>query len=104
MPDFRRFEKMLREREAYLAGTLDRVERELLEPTSKDDEERATEREGDEVLERLGSASAAELRAVRAALRRIEDGSYGECANCGEKIPVKRLEIIPHAARCARCA
>ncbi len=104
MPKYRRFEKMLREREAYLARTLDRVERELVEPASKDDEERATEREGDEVLESLGSERAAELRAVRAALKRIQEGTYGECANCGDEIPERRLEIIPHAARCARCA
>lgn len=104
MPDEKHFETMLREREAYLARTLERVERELEQPASKDDEERATEREGDEVLESLGSASVAELRAVRAALKRIENGTYGECANCGDEIAEKRLEIIPHAARCAKCA
>lgn len=104
MPDYKPFETMLREREDYLARTLERLERELEEPASKDDEERATEREGDEVLESLGSASATELRAVRAALKRLEAGTYGECANCGEEIAVKRLEIIPHAARCANCA
>lgn len=104
MPDYSRFEAMLREREEYLARTLDRVERELEEPASKDDEERATEREGDEVLESLGSASVAELRAVRAALKRIEVGTYGECARCGDDIPKKRLEIVPHAALCAKCA
>lgn len=104
MTDYSRFETMLREREAYLAETLDRVGRELTEPASKDDQERATEREGDELLESIGSASVAELRAVRAALKRLEDGSYGECAKCGKEIPLKRLEIIPHAARCADCA
>jgi RNA polymerase-binding transcription factor DksA len=104
MVDVERFERQLREREAYLAQTIERVGRQLEEPASKDDEERATEREGDEVLEGLGSASATELRAVRAALRRIEEGTYGECAKCGEEIAEKRLEIIPHAALCARCA
>jgi RNA polymerase-binding transcription factor DksA len=104
MVDIKRFEGQLREREAYLAQTIERVGRQLEEPASKDDEERATEREGDEVLESLGSASAAELRAVRAALRRIEEGTYGECARCGKEIAEKRLEIIPHAALCARCA
>jgi RNA polymerase-binding transcription factor DksA len=104
MVDVKRFESELREREAYLAATIERVERQLEEPASKDDEERAIEREGDEVLEGLGSASATELRAVRAALRRIEEGTYGECAKCGEEIAEKRLEIIPHAALCAKCA
>lgn len=104
MRDYGRFEKMLREREAYLAETLERVERTLIEPANKDGEERATERAGDEVLESLGSAGVAELRAVRAALNRLADGTYGECANCGKEIPLKRLEAVPHAACCANCA
>ena len=104
MPDYRRFEKQLRERQAYLEQSLNRFEQTLEEPASKDDEERAIEREGDEVLESLGSSGVAELRAISAALARIEEGSYGECVNCGEPISTKRLEIIPHAARCANCA
>ncbi len=104
MPDYKRFEKQLRERQAYLEQSLNRFEQSLEEPPSKDDEERAVEREGDEVLESLGSSGVAELRAIRAALDRIEDGAYGECVNCGEPISTKRLEIIPHAARCAKCA
>jgi hypothetical protein len=34
----------------------------------------------------------------------IEDGSYGECETCGEQIPKPRLEAIPYAAQCIRCA
>ena len=84
MPKYRRFEKMLHEREAYLARTLERVERELVEPASKDDEERAAEREGDEVLESLGSASVSELRAVREppaldALRKVRTALAARC-------------------------
>ena len=41
---------------------------------------------------------------MRAALRRIEEGTFGECVKCGEDIAEKRLEIIPHAALCAKCA
>ena len=41
---------------------------------------------------------------IEAALQRVEDGSYGECDTCGVKIPKSRLEAIPYAAQCVRCA
>jgi DnaK suppressor protein len=44
------------------------------------------------------------LRLVQAALRRVADGSYGECLECGETIATDRLEIQPEAALCVRCA
>lgn len=37
---------------------------------------------------------------VEAALARIEDGTYGICVDCGQKIPDARLEVRPEAARC----
>jgi RNA polymerase-binding protein DksA len=37
------------------------------------------------------------------ALARIADGSYGYCINCGDRIPVARLEVIPWADQCVRC-
>ena len=44
------------------------------------------------------------LEQIQAALERIEDGSYGLCEECGTKIPKARLEAIPYAALCVRCA
>jgi RNA polymerase-binding protein DksA len=104
MADVKHFEKQLRERKAYLEKALHRFEAALDRPVNPDAEDRATEREEDEVLEGLGSSGLAELRQIDAALARIEKGDYGTCVNCGQPIPEKRLEIIPHAARCARCA
>ncbi len=40
------------------------------------------------------------LTEVEAALKRIEDGTYGRCVDCGKFIPEKRLEAIPWASRC----
>ncbi len=54
-------------------------------------------------LSLLGSEEDA-LDQIEAALQRIEDGSYGECETCGAKIPKSRLEAIPYAAQCVRCA
>lgn len=47
---------------------------------------------------------AARLRALEAALRRIEADEFGWCEECGQAIPEKRLEIDPTASRCVPCA
>lgn len=44
-----------------------------------------------------------ELRAVEAAYARLENGSYGECVECGYEIPYERLQVQPTAERCAPC-
>jgi len=43
------------------------------------------------------------LSEVEDALRRIDEGTYGKCVNCGQPIPEKRLEAIPWAARDVKC-
>lgn len=45
-----------------------------------------------------------ELRKIEAALLRIDEGEFGWCAECGEGIAVKRLDIDPTATHCATCA
>ena len=45
-----------------------------------------------------------ELQRIEAALKRLDEGDYGWCVECGEAIPEKRLEIDPAAPRCAACA
>ncbi len=42
------------------------------------------------------------LTEVRAALKRIAQGSYGVCALCGQPIAEKRLEALPWAAYCIK--
>ncbi len=49
-------------------------------------------------------ARAAELTRIDQAFRRIEDGEFGYCVECGEEIPDKRLEIDPSASQCVKCA
>ena len=43
------------------------------------------------------------LRNVRAALRRIDDGSYGVCLHCEEDISPKRLNAVPWTPYCIQC-
>ena len=44
-----------------------------------------------------------ELRDIDAALRRMDDGSYGDCDDCGNEIGYPRLEAQPTATRCVQC-
>src|ERR1700747_3751411 len=44
-----------------------------------------------------------QLRNARAALRRIEDGSFGKCQECDQDIHSKRLAAVPWATFCIRC-
>ncbi|SPF50813.1 Transcriptional regulator, TraR/DksA family [Candidatus Sulfopaludibacter sp. SbA4] len=43
------------------------------------------------------------LREVKAALRRVGDGSFGACVQCEEAISPKRLAAVPWAQRCIQC-
>lgn len=104
MKDVAHYERLLRGRLRELQERLSGVETELDQPPDPDAEERASEREGDEVLEGLGNAGLAEIRMIEAALDRIADGTFGECVACGEPIAEERLQAVPHAARCRYCA
>jgi DnaK suppressor protein len=43
------------------------------------------------------------LEEVRAALARIEAGTYGTCSRCGAEIPAARLQAMPTATLCIKC-
>lgn len=51
----------------------------------------------------LDARESAELDAIDAALKRIEDGSYGICVDCGAEIPAARLHAAPETSRCISC-
>lgn len=37
------------------------------------------------------------------ALRRMEQGTYGQCQSCGKQISIERLTAVPHARYCIAC-
>jgi DnaK suppressor protein len=45
----------------------------------------------------------AKLALIHEALRRMEDGSYGRCAECGAEIPFGRLMVFPETPTCQVC-
>ncbi len=95
---------ILLKRRAELDEELHEIEDSLDDPPSKDWEDRAAERQGDEVLEAKGNADLTELRRIDAALARIEDGSYGDCVKCGTAISDARLALLPDTPLCKNCA
>ena len=44
------------------------------------------------------------LEKIEASLERLRDGTYGLCEECGVKIPKSRLNAIPYATLCIKCA
>lgn len=90
----------LEARKAHLQARMTEISGELDAHDSKDWEELATEREGDEVLEDLGAAAQTELRMIDAALARMDEGEYGYCVTCGGEIAEERLDLIPATPFC----
>ena len=53
---------------------------------------------------RLMETDGGTLTLIESSLERIEEGTYGYCEECGTKIPKSRLNAIPYATLCVRCA
>jgi RNA polymerase-binding transcription factor DksA len=93
-------EARMHELQVRLAG----IEAEFDSHDSKDWEELATEREGDEVLESMGLSGLQEIRMIEAALGRVAEGEYGACTKCGAEISEERLDVLPYTPFCRNCA
>ncbi|HEU4885784.1 MAG TPA: TraR/DksA C4-type zinc finger protein [Longimicrobium sp.] len=52
----------------------------------------------------LAAREQAQLEQIVAALRRLEEGTYGACNGCGAPIPMERLMIYPETVACSTCA
>ncbi|CDZ30319.1 TraR/DksA family transcriptional regulator [Neorhizobium galegae] len=102
--DTTRYGSILRARKAELERRLNRIEEDFVTPRNPDDDDRAVERNNDEVLEELGETGERELAAIDAALHRIAAGTFGICARCGQPIAEKRLDAVPHTSLCQTCA
>jgi RNA polymerase-binding protein DksA len=93
-------ERLLQE----MTERLERLTSDARREYNADSAEQAQERENDEVVDAIGIETRESVAQIRAALQRIEDGSYGECVACGEAISEKRLSARPEATHCINCA
>jgi RNA polymerase-binding protein DksA len=102
--DYQTLRASLQQKLDQLQRRVGKIERDLRQTPEPDSEERAIGRENDEVLEQLDSSSREELQQLQTAISRIDAGTYGVCATCGEQIAQQRLEALPYAQTCINCA
>ena len=101
-----RFQKSLQARHRELRQGLAQTQRESLTAQhdhGKDEGDRANTSLARELDLGQKSRDRALLSAVDAALKRISEGTFGQCLNCEQEINVKRLEAIPWVRYCITC-
>lgn len=97
------YKKLLLEKEQDLLGTIDRLTnegRDAREAEVEDPIDRVTSSEGQAAAFQESSLEYRTLQEVRDALRRIDEGSYGTCEDCGRAIEPARLEAAPWTRYC----
>ena len=94
---------MLYRREA-LNERLHNIKKDVTRKASADWSEQAQERENDEVIDALGNEAKIELNKINLALDRMNNDDYGYCVSCGDEIAPARLEAMPYADLCIKCA
>lgn len=100
--ELNKFKEILETKQAELAQVLRNREGITIEksPDALDEVQNAAEREL--AIRNLDRESKL-LSQVRAALARLEDGTYGICVHCEEEISLKRLNAVPQTPYCIQC-
>jgi RNA polymerase-binding transcription factor len=100
--ELNKFKEVLENKQAELMQVLRNREGITIEksPDALDEVQNAAEREL--AIRNLDRESQL-LRNVRAALARIDEGTYGTCMHCEEDISPKRLHAVPWAPYCIQC-
>ena len=73
-------------------------------PLDADSAEQAAQLGNVEVVTALETEAFEDLASIDAALKRLEEGSYGVCSSCGEDIGEQRLAVRPESLECVDCA
>jgi RNA polymerase-binding transcription factor DksA len=108
----RAYRQQLQKMRTRLAGGMGQLEDEALHPVSgaaRGDElaqeaDRPVRAAEEDVARTLFASETHVLAEVTAALGRLMDGTFGVCEQCGRPIAKARLDTIPYARTCIRCA
>jgi len=101
--DTNHFKQVLLDKERELAAHIARSEadaRDSGEAEVQDAMDQVTAGEAKSELFQESALEWTELEQVRDALRRIEQGTYGKCTDCGRAIEAARLEAVPWTPYC----
>jgi DnaK suppressor protein len=104
--DPRHFEEKLLQQQADLQrAMISAVEqgRETSTDDTQDVADQAVASYQKELLFSQGTNGHLQLTRIRAALKRLNEGTFGECLNCGKTIGAKRLEALPWTPYCIDC-
>lgn len=107
MSDLKKMRQHLEEQLELLENRLRNIEKNRSRKKNaleQDWEEQATVRQNDEVLDGLEHEGTIQIEAIRTALSRIDEGTYGTCDGCEKPIAPARLKALPHATLCIACA
>jgi DnaK suppressor protein len=104
MDQYAHIQAQLIAKQNELTRRLERLKENLTAGRSADSQEQAQELENAEVVDALGNEARHEISRIAKALDQMKNETYGICVDCGETIPMARLEAQPFADRCIRCA
>lgn len=99
----KKFRGLLEAKQAELVGQLTDRREHLVIDQKADPIDRVLGLTDRELTIRKIDLTSALLRKVRAALREIDDGTFGQCVSCEREIPLKRLEAVPWSLYCVAC-
>lgn len=75
----------------------------MIRPEDKDEVDQANADIEQSMRMQLKNRETVALKRINEALRRIDEGVYGECGNCGEAIELRRLQARPTTTLCIAC-
>jgi len=100
---FKKIEEDLLKRKGELAKEDPFADDARLNDNASDDTE-AAEQWGHARSQALSAETESALARVRQAMKRVEQGSYGQCVKCKKMVDTDRLGIDPTAELCVKCA
>lgn len=104
IPNINEIKKELLKRKQELEEDLTRLSRERVSDGQvQDPGDQALSTTMENLRNSLQDTDLEEYNRINKALAKIEDGTYGTCADCGDPIAEKRLKSYPNATRCLSC-
>ena len=102
--DLEKIKKELLDRKAVLEKELqDLASAKMSDTQSQDDGDQVVTVTMESLRNSLQDSEYQEYNKIVAALKSLENGTYGVCQECGDDISLKRLKYYPNASRCLEC-
>ncbi|MBI4436002.1 MAG: TraR/DksA C4-type zinc finger protein [Candidatus Omnitrophica bacterium] len=112
--EFETFREMLLEKRQSVLENIQQIEKNTLKKSPREASgdlsgytyhmaDMATDNYDTELSLNLASSEQRVLHEIDEALKRIEEGTYGDCLDCGKKISQQRLKAVPYTTYCITC-